>query len=250
MDGVLLEVHNQKEECCTSSLAATTSRILAIELTASLRLMVGSLSSFVSNPCLTFLCSSCILFTPNQVYPLVLIHYWAILWWFHKCLPIALVELVYHWFWASTLHGVIPLLSHVVMISPVHSYIHPVQLSKRMSTPIVSMIESVWKFLPWWAMSSLTLEFENVLFHPERLIKSMDQEDRVMRRNTSRVVKHNPILQGVMSSMHGRKSGMDDWEDLPLSTILIPDTLLATRSMHHSSFHVRGEGGAVTPRVT
>jgi hypothetical protein len=66
-------------------------------------------------------------------------------------------------------------------------------------------------------------------------------------------VKHNTILQGAMSSMHGRKNGMDDREDL-LSTVPIPDILLATRSMHHSSilvplllnlqmrFLLRGEG--------
>jgi hypothetical protein len=121
-----------KEECCTWSLVATTNRILALKLTASLRLMIGSLSSFVSNPCLTFLISTCISFTPNQVYPLVHIYHRAILWWFHKHLPFALVELVYHWFWATTLHGVGPLSSHVVMISPVSSCIHPVRLSKRM----------------------------------------------------------------------------------------------------------------------
>jgi hypothetical protein len=66
----------------------------------------------------------------------------------------------------------------------------------------------------------------------------MDQKDQVMRCNTSRVVKHNLILQGAMSSMHGRKSGMDDQEDLPLSAALIPDILLATRLMHRSSFLV------------
>jgi hypothetical protein len=65
----------------------------------------------------------------------------------------------------------------------------------------------------------------------------MDQEDRVMRRNTSRVVKHNPILQGAMLSMHGRKSGMDDREHL-LSSVPIPEILLATRSMYRSSFLV------------
>jgi hypothetical protein len=31
-------------------------------------------------------------------------------------------------------------------------------------------------------------------FHPEHPSKLMDQEDRVMKRNTSRVMKHNPIL--------------------------------------------------------
>jgi hypothetical protein len=66
----------------------------------------------------------------------------------------------------------------------------------------------------------------------------MDQEDQVMRCNTSKVVKHNPILQGAMLSMPGRKSGMDDGEHLLLSTVPIPDILLATRSMHHSSFFV------------
>jgi hypothetical protein len=65
----------------------------------------------------------------------------------------------------------------------------------------------------------------------------MVQEDRVMKRNTSKTVNHNPILQAVILSMHGRKSGMDDREDL-LSTILKPDILLATRSTHRSSFLV------------
>jgi hypothetical protein len=66
----------------------------------------------------------------------------------------------------------------------------------------------------------------------------MDQEDRVMKHNTSKVVKHNLILKGVISSMHGRKSGMDDREDLLLSTVPISDILIATQSMHCSSFLV------------
>jgi hypothetical protein len=41
-----------------------------------------------------------------------------------------------------------------------------------------------------------------------------------------------------MSPMHGRKGGMDDREDLPLLSVLVPDILLATPSMHHSSFLV------------
>jgi hypothetical protein len=40
------------------------------KLTASLRLMIRSPSSFVLNLCLTFLNSACTLFTPNQMYPL------------------------------------------------------------------------------------------------------------------------------------------------------------------------------------
>jgi hypothetical protein len=57
-----------------------------------------------------------------------------------------------------------------------------------------------------------------------------------MKSNTNKIVKHNPILQGAGSSMHGRKSSIDDQEVL-LSTVLIPDILLATESMHRSSFH-------------
>jgi hypothetical protein len=38
--------------------------------------------------------------------------------------------------------------------------------------------------------------------------------------------------------MHGRESGMDDREDLLLSTVPITDILLATQSMYHSSFLV------------
>jgi hypothetical protein len=49
-------------------------------------------------------------------------------------------------------------------------------------------------------------------------------------------MKHNPILRGAMSSMHGRKSGMDDREVLLLSTVLITDILFTTRSMHLSLF--------------
>jgi hypothetical protein len=170
-DGVLLEVRNRKEECCTWSLIATTSHILALKLTSSLRLMIGSLSSFVSNPCLTFISSPCISFTPNQVYPLVCIYRRAILWWFRKRLPFALVELMYHWFRASALYGVGPLSSHVIMISPMPLGIHLVRLSKRMSSPFTPMIELVCKFLPRWVMLSLMLKFEKVLFHPERPIK-------------------------------------------------------------------------------
>jgi hypothetical protein len=38
--------------------------------------------------------------------------------------------------------------------------------------------------------------------------------------------------------MHGKKNGMDDREDLPLSTVPIPDILLATRLKYRSSFLV------------
>jgi hypothetical protein len=98
------------------------------------------------------------------------------------------------------------------MISLVPSCICPIRLSKRMSSLITSRIDLVWKFLPRWAMSSSMLEFEKVFFHFEYPLELQDQEDWVRKRNTSRVMKHNPILQSAMSSMHGRKSGMGDWE--------------------------------------
>jgi hypothetical protein len=62
------------------------------------------------------------------------------------------------------------------MISPMPSCIHPIRLSKRMSSPIAPMIESVWKFLSQWVISSL-LEFEKVLFRPEHLIKKSGMDD-------------------------------------------------------------------------
>jgi hypothetical protein len=51
-------------------------------------------------------------------------------------------------------------------------------------------------------------------------------------------MNHDPILQGAMPSMHGRKSGIDDSEDILLLIILIPDILLAIRSMLRLSFLV------------
>jgi hypothetical protein len=136
---------------------------------------------------------------------------------------------MYHWFWASTLHGVGPLPSHVVMISLMPSCICHVWLSKRMSSSITPRIDSVWKFLPQWVMSSSMLEFEKVLFHSEHPLELLDQEDQVRMYNTSRVMKHNPSLHGAMSFRHERKSGRDDWEVLLFSTVSIPDILLATQ---------------------
>jgi hypothetical protein len=95
------------------------------------------------------------------------------------------------------------------MSSHATSCIHLVPSSKRVSSSITPMIKSVWKFLPRCVMSSLTLEPEKVLFRSERLIK-LDQEDRVMKYNTSRVMKHHKILQGAMSPTHERKSGTGD----------------------------------------
>jgi hypothetical protein len=60
-------------------------------------------------------------------------------------------------------------------------------------------------------MLSLTLKLEKVIFLFEHPIE-LDTEDQVMKRNTNRVMKYDLILQGAMSLMHRRKSGMGDRE--------------------------------------
>jgi hypothetical protein len=107
-------------------------------------------------------------------------------------------------------------------------------LSKRISSSITPMIASVWKFLPIWGMPSLTLELENVLFHFEPMIE-LGQEDRVMKCNTSRVMNHNPSLQGAMSPTHGWKSCLRDREVLSSNGLNI---FVSPRSMHPTSFLV------------
>jgi hypothetical protein len=92
--------------------------MLALSLLLLSDLVNVCLSLYISNPCLTFLNTAFTSFTPNQVYTLVRIYHRAISWRFCNSLPFALLELVYHWSRASTLHGIDPLLSHVIMISP------------------------------------------------------------------------------------------------------------------------------------
>jgi hypothetical protein len=99
-------------------------------LMASLRVMIEGLFYVASNPCWTFLSSACMSFTPNQVYPLVRIYHRAIWWRFHKRLSFALLELMYRWFWASTLHGVGSPSSHVILISHMTSGTILFELSK------------------------------------------------------------------------------------------------------------------------
>jgi hypothetical protein len=59
-----------------------------------------------------------------------------------------LLVLVYRLLWGSTLHGVGPLSSRVVMISTVRLYIPPVLTSQRKSSSNAPMFDSAWKFLP------------------------------------------------------------------------------------------------------
>jgi hypothetical protein len=76
---------------------------------------------------------------------------------------VALLVVVYRRFRASTLHGVGPPSSHVVLISYVTSCIHLDLLYKRISSPITPVIDSVWKFLARWRMLLLTLGYEKGL---------------------------------------------------------------------------------------
>jgi hypothetical protein len=59
------------------------------KLMTSLRLMIKSLSLFLSNPCLTFLSITYISFTPNQVYSLVHFYHQALSLWLHECLHVS-----------------------------------------------------------------------------------------------------------------------------------------------------------------
>jgi hypothetical protein len=85
--------------------------------------------------CLTFLNSTCLSFTP---------WFAPIIESYHCDFPkpshdhYALLALVHRWCWASTLNGVGPPSSHVTMISPMSSCIHPVLLSKWTASPITS----------------------------------------------------------------------------------------------------------------
>jgi hypothetical protein len=163
-DGVLLEVRNRKVECCIWSLVATTSHILALKLTASWELLIRSLP---------------LLFWVAAWLPLIVLAYHS-LW--TKCTPwftsfiepyhgdsatfysFTLLVLVYRLFWVSTLHGIGPLSSRVVMISTVRSYTHPVLLSQRRSSLNAPMFDSAWKFLPDRGCR-LNLEIWEGLFH-------------------------------------------------------------------------------------
>jgi hypothetical protein len=165
MDGVLLKVCNWKEGCCTWSLVATTSCMLALSILLLSNLMNVSLSLFVLNPCLTFLNSACTTFTLNQVYSLVHIYHRAISWWFHKRLPFCPIKCSYTVYFEQVPYMV--LVRFWAMSLWAHTWLYiPILFgpSKRISSLIVPIIDLVWKFLPQLGILSLTLEFEKVLF--------------------------------------------------------------------------------------
>jgi hypothetical protein len=70
-------------------------------------------------------------------------------------------------------------------------------------------------------------------FLSKLLLELLNQEDRVMRRHTSRVMKRNQILQCAMSPMHRRKGDMGDQEVLLHLIILISSFLHDQCALHH-----------------
>jgi hypothetical protein len=106
------------------------------------------------------------------------------------------------------------------MISPVPLCIHSILSSKRIPSSIMPMIDSVWMFLPHWGDVVLDIGTRESSF-------PFGASDRVGPRRWSTeaqhngVMKHNPILQGTMSSTHVRKSCMRDREVLLLSIVSI-----------------------------
>jgi hypothetical protein len=106
-----------------------------------------------------------------------------------------------------------------------------------------------------------TAALQEVIFDPEHLTKLLGQEDRVMKRNKQ---SSEAQLDSTMASCRSFTEGKVAWvieKSFLLSTIPIPDILLAIWSMHRSSFLVLPScrnlgtrfllrGRAVTPRVT
>jgi hypothetical protein len=97
-------------------------------------------------------------------------------------------------------------------------------------------------------------------FLSELPLALLNQEDRVMRHHTSKVMKRNHILQGAMPPTHRRKGGMGDREVLLHLIILISFFLHDQWALHHflcfpplfvnlrTRFYLKGV--AITPRVT
>jgi hypothetical protein len=109
---------------------------------------VDKKSLLISSPYLASLNSACISFTPTKCAP-----------WFKSFIEPC---------WSSSKQ--VPYLvtmylsSHAILISHVTLCMNLNLLSKRISSPITSKIDSVWKFLPRWRMSPLTLGYEKIIF--------------------------------------------------------------------------------------
>jgi hypothetical protein len=110
----------------------------------------------------------------------------------------------------------------------------------RLSLEVLTLMEDVilnigiWEFFPSRA-------FDQV----------MDQEDRVMKHNTCRIMKHHSILQGETSPMHRRKSCMSNREVLLLSSVPISSVqyiihrFLCSHCLHKSRDEISFKGGGL-----
>jgi hypothetical protein len=193
------------------------------KLTASLWLRIKSLSSFVSNPCLTFLNSTCLSFTPNQVYSLVRVYLEPYRWGFTSAsLPplhsnSTLVSANPTQYPTCCPFTSKPWCSDFArdFVNPSYSAIQKEIIvdhaNVQLSLEVLTLMEDVVLNIGIWESSFPSRAFDQV----------MDQEDRVMKRNTSRIMKHHSILQGETSPMHRRKSCMSNREVLLLSTVPI-----------------------------
>jgi hypothetical protein len=160
---------------------------------------------------------------------------------------------VYRLFRGSTLHGVSPLSSHVVMISIVHSYIHHVLMSQIRSSSNALMFDSAWKFLPDRGCR-LNLEIWEGSF-------SFQASTRVVgpRRSNNEVQhKQSHEAQSDLTRCyvaHARKEKLHERpRSFLLRTILISSLLLDQCALHRflclpppfinlkTRFRLRGEG--------
>jgi hypothetical protein len=176
----------------------------------------------VSSPCLASLNSACILFTPTKCAP-----------WFKSIIEP---------YWSSSKQ--VPYLvtmylsSHAILISHVTSCMNLNLLSKRILSPITSKIDSVWKFLPRWRMSPLTLGYEKIIFPfwaSARVIEPRGSSNEA-HYNQSHEAQFDSTRGDVVHTLKGKLHKGQEVVLLP--TIPIPGILLAICSMHLSSFLV------------
>jgi hypothetical protein len=121
------------------------------------------------------------------------------------------------------------------MVSCVPSCIDHVRLSKRMSSPIVLMINSVGSSYPNRGGCPRHWNLRKFLLLSELPLELLNQEDRVMKHATTRVMKHNPIEQGPMSPTHERKSIMGDRGVFLLTNVQL-SFLLCSQCIFHCFF--------------
>jgi hypothetical protein len=185
----------------------------------------------VLNTRLTSLNSAYVSFPPNQVCSLVHVYHWAIPWWFCNLLPlysigahVSLLLREYSTWRRSTLKpcGHDLNRAHVYPSCPNVPEIIFECANVRFSLEVLAS----------WRMSPLTLGYEKVCFLSELSLELLNQEDQMMKCNTSRVVRHHLRRQGALSSTHGRESYMENHED-PLPNYF--DILWSPRPMHPSS---------------